>query len=1034
MNLDLSPDGKTIAFDLLGDIYTIPVSGGKATPLRTGLPFEVQPRFSPDGKQICFTSDAGGGDNIWVMDVNGNNAKQITKESFRLLNNAVWTPDGNYIIARKHFTSGRSLGAGEMWMYHVAGSSGIQLTKRKNSQQDVNEPSLSADGKYLYFSEDMYPGGYFQYNKDPNNEIFVVKRYDRETGDIKVIAGGPGSASRPQISRDGKTLAYVHRVRTLSVLCLLDLETGAVKTLYDKLDKDQMEAWTVFGTYPNFSWTPDNKSIIIWAGGKIHKLEVASGKDEIIPFEVSADIRVQDALHFKNSAFDPSFQSKMIKNALTSPDGKTLYFCSIGAIWKKDLPNGTPTRINPANPMEFESEPSISADGKKLIYVTWNDETQGAVKIIDLASKSIQTLSTGKGIFREPKFSPDGKAVIYRKEEGNGDLGYLNSNHPGIYYLELKAGAQPKLVTEEGFEIAFKSNDRIYFQSYGDGGKVFKSIGIDGKKEKTHFSSEYTNSFVASPDGKWVAFRELYKVYVAEIPASGAVLDLNGETRQMPVSCIGENAGINIHWSADSKKVYWTLGNRYFNAELEKRFTYLGKTDSVIPVDTNGIAINLQLQADVPKGLVALTGGKIITMKGDEVIENGVILVDGNIIKAVGKVGEVTIPQDAKVLDCKGMSLMPGIVDVHAHVGHFGDNLLPQKHWPYYANLAYGVTTTHDPSTNTEKVFTLAEMVRTGTIVGPRVFSTGTILYGADGDFKAVINSLDDAYFHIKRTSAFGAFSVKSYNQPRREQRQQVITAARNLNIQVVPEGGSFFYHNMSMIMDGHTGIEHNVPVHRLYSDVTTMWGRSKTFYTPTLIVAYGALNGENYWYQKTNVWEESRLLKYTPRTVIDTRARHRTMAPDEEYQNGHILVSQHCKALTDAGVKVNLGAHGQLQGLGAHWELWMLAHGGMTNLQAIRCATLNGAEYLGMEKQIGSLEVGKLADIAVVSGDLMADIRLSKNVRYVMINGRLYDTETMNEVLTGTRKRTQFYWENPACNGSGPLHDETNSGCGCRH
>jgi len=260
MNLDVSPDGKTIIFDLVGDIYTMPISGGKARPLRTGLPFEVQPRFSADGKFISFTSDAGGGDNIWVMDADGKNAHQVTKEDFRLINNAVWLPNGNYLVARKHFTSERSLGAGEMWMYHKTGGAGLQLTKRKNDQQDVNEPCISKDGKYLYYSEDMYPGGYFQYNKDPNSQIYVIKRYDFTTGETERITGGPGSAARPQISPNGKLLAFVKRVREKSVLYLHELETGLEYPLYDALNKDQMEAWCLFGVYTNFQWLPDNQT------------------------------------------------------------------------------------------------------------------------------------------------------------------------------------------------------------------------------------------------------------------------------------------------------------------------------------------------------------------------------------------------------------------------------------------------------------------------------------------------------------------------------------------------------------------------------------------------------------------------------------------------------------------------------------------------------------------------------------------------------------------------------------------------------
>src|ERR1700750_1612379 len=149
MNLDVSPDGKTIVFDLLGDIYSLPIAGGKATLLAGGHSFEVQPRFSPDGKTISYTSDKEGGDNIWLMNADGSNKHSITKESFRLLNNASWTPDGQYLVARKHFTGSRSLGAGEMWMYNKNGGDGIQLTRRKNDQQDAGEPVISPDNKYI---------------------------------------------------------------------------------------------------------------------------------------------------------------------------------------------------------------------------------------------------------------------------------------------------------------------------------------------------------------------------------------------------------------------------------------------------------------------------------------------------------------------------------------------------------------------------------------------------------------------------------------------------------------------------------------------------------------------------------------------------------------------------------------------------------------------------------------------------------------------------------------------------------------------
>jgi imidazolonepropionase-like amidohydrolase len=376
---------------------------------------------------------------------------------------------------------------------------------------------------------------------------------------------------------------------------------------------------------------------------------------------------------------------------------------------------------------------------------------------------------------------------------------------------------------------------------------------------------------------------------------------------------------------------------------------------------------------------------------------------------------------------------MPGFIDAHAHGNHFRSGLIPQKQWPYYANLAYGVTTMHDPSANSEYVFGLSELVKTGQVTGPRIFSTGTILYGADGDIKAVVNSLDDARSALRRTKAFGAFSVKSYNQPRREQRQMIIQAARELKMEVVPEGGSFFYHNVSMILDGHTTIEHNMPVAPLFNDVLQLWKNSKTAYTPTLIVNYAGLSGEYYWYQHSNVWEKERLMRFTPRDVIDTRSRHRTMAPEEEYENGYILTSKTLKKLADEGVAINMGAHGQLQGLGAHWEIWMIQQGGMTNMQALQTATINPARSLGFDKWIGSLQAGKLADIIILDKNPLENIRNTESIRYTMVNGRLFDAEQMNEIGNHNKPRPKFFWETGKNVDSFPWHDGTQEeGCVC--
>lgn len=1020
MNVDISPDGKEIVFDLLGDIYSMPVTGGTAKVLREGRAFEVQPRYSPDGKKILFTSDAGGGDNIWMMNKDGSNATQITKENFRLLNNGAWSPDGEYIVARKHFTSTRSAGAGEIWLYHTSGGGGLQLTTRKNDQQDVNEPCFSPDGRYVYYDEDVYPGNFFQYNKDPNNQIFAIKRFDREKGITENITGGPGGAMRPEISHDGKLLSFVKRVRTKTVLYLRNLETGEEWPIYDQLSKDQQEAWTTFGAYTGYAWTPDDKEIIIWCNGKIIKIDVnGSNKASTISFTCNVKQSITEAVRFQQELNPTSFNVKVIRQAVTSPDGKWLVFSAVGHLWKKELPSGKPQRITNETDAAyrqagFEFEPSFSPDGKSIVYITWNDSTSGALYKVNIqgAAKPVK-LNNTKAIYRTPSFSPDGKMIVFVKDRGSNELGQAFTSKTGIYTMNAD-GSNENFVKESGDNPRFtKDGSRIYYQ-LGDGmNRNYASCKPDGNEERIHLKSTYGSQFIVSPDEKWIAFVDLWEVYVAAFPKTGKTIDLGSGTKDFPVKIVSKDAGINLHWSSDSKLIHYTLGDQYYSINLDERFEFIAnKPDSLFKALEKGIDVGLEIPMDKPAGAIAFTNARIITMKGTEVIENGTVLIESNLIKAIGKTGEVKIPANAKQIDCNGKTIMPGFIDAHGHAAHFYDGITPQKHWAYYANLAYGVTTVHDPSANSEFVFAQSELVKAGLMVGPRIFSTGTILYGADGDFKAVINSIDDARSALRRTKAYGAFSVKSYNQPRREQNQMVIQAARELNMEVVPEGGSFFYHNVAMVLDGHTTIEHNLPVAPLFNDVLQLWKQAKTGYTPTLIVCYGALSGEYYWYQHTNVWEKQRLLHFTPRSVIDTRSRHRVMAPEEEYENGYILVSKTLKKLADEGVKVNLGAHGQLQGLGAHWEIWMLQQGGMSNLQALQAATINPAFNLGLDKWIGSLEAGKLADLIIMDKNPLDNIRNTETISSVMVNGRLYDADQMNETGNYNKPRGKFFWE----------------------
>jgi Tol biopolymer transport system component len=1034
MSLDVSPDGRELAFDLLGDIYLLPLEGGEARPIASGLAWQMQPRFSPDGERIAFTSDAGGGDNLWVADRDGSNARAVTSETFRLLNSPAWSPDGQYLAGRKHFTHRRSAGAGEIWLYHVeSGGEGLQLTTRRNEQTDLGEPAFSPDGRYLYFSHDSTPGDTFDYNKDPNGQIYVIDRLDRETGERVSLVTGPGGACRPTPSPDGRSLAFVRRVRYRTTLFVMDLASGRARPVWDGLERDMQETWAIHGVYPSMAWTPDSREVVLWARGKLWRVDVASGEPREIPFHVQGSRTVHTPVRFSVDVTSETFEVKVLEGVTVSPRGDLVAYEALGQIWVRPLPDGTPRRLTD-DAQRFELDPAFSRDGSRVAFVSWDDEELGAVRVADVATGTSRVLTAEPGHYREPAFTPDGTRVVYRKGTGGYVTSPLWSHDPGIYVVPV-AGGEARLVCKQGTRPQFAgSSERVYLtritpEEDADRCTLF-SVELDGSDERSHASSAWATEIALSPDGRWLAFVERFNAYVTPFVPTGRELALAPDMEALPVARVSRDAGENLRFSGDSASLHWSLGPELHTRPLSDAFAFLDGAPGELPEPAaTGRNISQRVPRARPEGSIALVGGRVVTMRGDEVVEDGTVLVERDVIVSVGPRDSVEIPAGALVVDVSGATLLPGLIDAHAHGAQSSGGVTPQSNWVHAANLAFGVTTIHDPSHDTNAIHAVSELAQAGRVLSPRTFSTGTILYGAMGSFKAEIDSLEDALSHLRRLKAVGAISVKSYNQPRRDQRQQVIEAARRVGINVVPEGGSTLQHNLTMVVDGHTGIEHQLPVEHVYEDVLQLWRDSGVGYTPTLVVGYGGIWGEEYWYQHENVWENERLMRFVPRFVVDPRSRRRPKYPAAEFN--HLRSAGIAKALLDAGATVQIGAHGQLAGLAAHWELAMLVQGGMTPHEALRCGTLNGALYLGLDHALGSLEPGKLADLFVVDGNPLEDIVRAREARFTMLDGRLYDADTLAPADGRGGEAPRFFWQGLQ---EGLPLQTTEAGCaGCR-
>ncbi len=1017
LHLDVHPDGQRLVFSLLGDLYLLPLAGGEAARITSGPAYDVQPRFSPDGKSIAFASDRGGIENLWVCDLGGKNARQVSSEKTSTVSAPAWSPDGEYLVGRKRLTDLSSLGTVELWLWHLKGGQGVQLTK-KDEQPDAADAVFSPDGRFLYFSA---RDNRYQYDRNVNTGIWQIKRLDRRTGQTTPVTGEFGGAACPAFAPDGKTLSYVRRVRAKTRLEAMDLASGRTRLVADDVQRDNQESFSFHGVFPGYDWTPDGRGVVASAAHKLWRYDAATGARAAIPFSANVEQSVTQALRFPQRLGAATLRARQLRWPVESPDGKTLVFSALGHLYAMDLPAGTPRRLT--QDADFEYAPAFSPDGREVAYVTWNDDAGGHVWRRPLAGGAPVQVTRVAAQYVNPAFSPDGQKLAFVRGSGatfrDGDLG-------DELWFELHwasaAGGESSYVTSLKNRGANRRSprptftadgERLYFVDDEPPAKpteapktVLHSIKLDGTDKRAHLRLADAEEVAVSPDGRHAAFNVLHNAYVTALPQAGKdPVEVAVSEGALPVGQLTDEGGEWVAWADSGRTVTWIFGSGYRRLALDKALPTPQpeapkketpskdekKDDKKALPEAQKIEILLELPRAKPSAATAYVGARIVSMKGDEVIENGAVVVEADRVLAVGPAASVTLPAGARRVDVSGKTIIPGLFDEHAHLHYSSLDVLPQRPWKYDANLAYGVTSTHDVSAATQESFGQSEMVEAGVLRGPRIFTTGYILYGAGGPNRAVVKSLDDARHHIRRMKSLGAFSVKSYMQPGRNQRQWLVQAAREEGVMVVPEGGGDLENDMTMILDGHTTIEHALPFAPLAKDVVTLFSKSGTAYTPTLLVAYGGPSGDKWFHQHYELWKDERLQKFVPQSVVDTLGRIRSFMATDPADWHHLSVAAAAKDIERAGGRVNLGGHGQMQGLGPHWEMWAFVQGGMTPLEALRVATLNPARTLGLDRDLGSIEPGKLADFVVLDKNPLEDIHNSETVSLVVKNGAEY-------------------------------------------
>lgn len=1151
MSLDVSPDGQTIVFDLLGDLYTLPFAGGEATRITKGMAFDAQPRFSPDGETIAFISDRSGGDNLWTMRLDFTDTTQITRGNSSLYLSPEWMPDGEHIIVSRSAGLG---GSAKLQMYHVKRRSPLPVIRGSSPFKTVGA-AITPDGRYIWYAG--------RFNDWQYNAIFPqyqLYRYDRETGTSTRFTRRYGSGFRPAISPDGKWLVYGTRENTETGLRKRDLQTGEEDWLAFPIQRDDMESRAPLDVLPGYSFTPDSREVALSYGGKIWRVPIDGGDAIEIPFEVNVDLAVGPEVKFIYQV-DTSAQvtARQIRHVVASPDGKRIAFTAFDRLWVKDMPDGEARRLTDGDVGEYF--PAWSPDGIWLAFATWDDSVGGQIlKARADGSGQPQTLAATPALYYNVAWSPDGQRIVATRGAARelkkapdrffGPLG-------GEFVWVPATGGDVTLIAPTGGRDVphFRSDEpnRIYAYSPREGLVSFRWDGTDVKRHlKVRGSlppgarSVHEEDWVQLPSRVFPTFKqELYpEGAVAEgrrqPPPAGLVMisprggravaqvgnhiytvdipEVGGPTPTVSVASPGSapvvvrkltNVGGEFpSWSADGNSVYWSIGNALFTYDLSrveaiedstvqdardkvaqalrvraiidslkatrKTVDSLKKAEEEVPdsleTKLNGlIADSVQVKADSllrvaeeararaqaitqradsvragldtvtadtalykpkevrikvtaprdkPQGTVVLRGGRVLTMKQHEIIDNADIVITDNRIVAVGPRDSVEVPEDAKVIDVSGKTVMPGFVDTHYH----SQWLVPEIHvgqtWQYLTNLAFGVTTTRDPQTSTTDVLSYQDRVETGGMVGPRIYSTGPGVFIGEN-----IQSAKQAKTVLERYSNYyDTKTLKMYMAGNRQQRQWIIQAAKELKLMPTTEGGLDFKLELTHAIDGYSGIEHSLPIAPIYHDVVQLFKTSQTTNTPTLLVSYGGPFGENYFYTHENVHGNEKLRRFEPHESLDARSRRRgTGAAGSPGRGGWFLDeeyvfpkhAQFVKKLLEDSARAGVGSHGQLQGLGYHWELRAMASGGASNHDILRAATIYGAEAIGLGKDLGSIEAGKLADIIVFHDDPLADIENTLSIEYVMKNGRLYDANTLDEIWPRQRPLPNPPWRN---------------------
>ena len=1057
MSVDVAPDGSWLAFDLLGHVYRVPIGGGEATAItqNSGPALNFHPAISPDGKRIAFVSDRNGQLNVWTMAADGTDPKLVFGDLDTRFLQPAWAPDGKSIVAVRLFrTPGRSWHRQNRTLYRLPldGGKPEPIIEERLTQPDA--PAFSKDGRHLYYHVSysiaeglgMLTAGYRILRRDQGTgalenvrlagpaEPTPEFRAALKAGGYATDVGSEPSATTPKPSPDGKWLAFSrempdqtfewrgHRMRPATALWVRDLATGAERVILPNATKDltEINAQYAYRPFPGYAWMPDGGSLVLSVGGKIQRLDVATGALTPIPFTARVLRTLSEPARGRYRVEDDSLTVKFIQWPASSPDGKRLAFVAVGRVWVMDLPSGTPTPLTESMLPAFQLAPAWSPDGQQVAFSTWDDERRGHLWTVPAGGGAPRRITTAPGEYLGPVWSPDGRWIAVSQGPGGATASWNPWDEAAGWRLVRfpAAGGPGKPLAEiGGWAMAGLGPDgRIVFPAQREvqGGSpllykpfpdsaalanvvTVRSVDWEGAGVTEHLEFPARrgrgNTPVWSPDGAWVAFDAAHVIYATPTTTTGhQVIEANPNVPVANRVRIGSWGGIFPRWR-DAGTLEFASGRRYVTWEPKT-----GKTSAV--------EIRLRVPKPRPEGAIALVNAKIVTIDSAGVIDRGTIVVRGSRIACVGVCDTAGV---TRVVDLSGKTVIPGLVDLHAHHTDEESGVVPQHRPQSALDLAYGVTTIVDPATTSEGAFPVAELTEAGLVAGPRTLSSAefVISHGiAWGDYQEIA-TLEDAKAHVDKRAEWGAVTIKNYRQPGRLQHQLLARAARERGISLTSEGGPLFL-DVGYAIDGQTGWEHMIADLPLYRDATTFFGKAGLVYSPTLIVAGVPHGSMEYFRPRANLLDEARTRRFLPYPILAAKVAAARGKELEEV--AFPIMAEGVADIVKAGGYAAIGEHGEQTGLGSHWEIWAYATG-LDPVQALKIATWDGAYFIGAHEEIGSIRVGKVADLAILDADPTVDIRNTASVTMTMMAGRLFEAATLEQIWPERKPYGRIPW-----------------------